>query len=191
MRRAGTISGADTANIADNEAAIGEGIKQLADKGFIAQASDTASQRVLGFGVEAYRGLQTAAKDGLTVKEIATATQMSDADVTELIGTGLGTVSANGKVTAQDQQKLIQQLATFATKNLSTAKNQEQFLNAGMSETERQSLSVYKTAEMVDALWSKLKTEGVIKVADPAGNTSGDSASESRPPAGAKVGRVY
>jgi hypothetical protein len=191
LRRAGTISGADTANIADNEAAIGESIKQLADKGFIAQASDTASQRVLGFGVEAYRGLQTAAKDGLTVKEIAAATQMSDADVTELIGTGLGTVSANGKVTAQDQQKLIQQLATFATKNLSTAKNQEQFLNAGMSETERQSLSVYKTAEMVDALWSKLKTEGVIKVADPAGNTSGDSASESRPPAGAKVGRVY
>jgi hypothetical protein len=59
-----------------------------------------------------------------------------------------------------------------------------------MSETERQSLSIYKTAEMVDGLWSKLKTEGVVKVADPAGGTTGGVSGGASPtaqiPTGAK-----
>jgi hypothetical protein len=173
IRKAGVIAGADTANIADNEAAIAESIKQLAEQGFTASFKDPASAQLLGFGVEAYKGLQGAAKDGLTVAEISGAIQMGEKDVSDFIGQMGGFVSANGTVTAQDQQKLIQQLATYATKNLSVSAKQEQFLNSGMSETERQSLSIYKTAEMVDGLWSKLKTEGVVKVADPAGGTTG------------------
>jgi hypothetical protein len=190
IRKAGVIAGAKTENIDDNEAAIAESIKQLAEQGFTASFKDPASAQLLGFGVEAYKGLQGAAKDGLTVAEISGAIQMGEKDVSDFIGQMGGFVSANGTVTAQDQQKLIQQLATYATKNLSVSAKQEQFLNSGMSETERQSLSIYKTAEMVDGLWSKLKTEGVVKVADPAGGTTGGVSGGTSPtaqiPTGAK-----
>lgn len=167
LRGAARAAGSDVTAASDEEA-LGLSIKDLASKGFEAKTTGTAAEKTLGFGVQVFKGLESRKEGGFTVQEIMDSTGFKKEDVERLITMGgLGAIE-DGNIVG-DTDKIQAQVAAAATKGLSVSSAREEFLNAGMSDTERQSMSVYKTAEMVDALWSKLKSDGVIKVADPEG----------------------
>jgi hypothetical protein len=78
-------------------------------------------------------------------------------------------VLSDGRVSAKDTDALQRQLSAAVAKGVQVSEQREQILNSGMSETERQSLSVYRTAEMVDGLWQRLKDDKIIKTVEPDG----------------------
>lgn len=172
LRGAARAAGAtDTGVIADDETALGASIRQLAGTDYQGKKTGTAAETSLGFGVEIFRSLESAKEGGLTVAEISQATGLETKDIERLIGAGnLGSIDEGGAIVG-DVEKIQSQISAAAAKGLSVSSKREEFLSSGMSDTERQSMSVYKTAEMVDAIWTKLKSDGVIKVSDPQGES--------------------
>jgi hypothetical protein len=80
---------------------------------------------------------------------------------------GMGTVLSDGRISAPDTDALQRQLSAAVAKGVQVSEHREQILNSGLSETERQSLSIYRTAEMVDGLWQRIKSDETVKTNEP------------------------
>jgi hypothetical protein len=153
----------------DAQSQIRSAIEQLAAQNFTASTEDDANTQMLGQGVEVFKALEAAQKGGLTLEEATDASGLSEEMLTSLV-TGLGgTLSDRGVIQNVDQKELNSAIAASRTELVTISGKQEQFLNAGLSETERQSMSIFKTAQMVDGLYEKLKTEKIITM-DPEGS---------------------
>ena len=153
----------------DAQSQIRSAIEQLAAQNFTASTEDDANTQMLGQGVEVFKALEAAQKGGLTLEEATNASGLSEEMLTSLV-TGLGgTLSDRGVIQNVDQKELNSAIAASRTELVTISGKQEQFLNAGLSETERQSMSIFKTAQMVDGLYEKLKTEKIITM-DPEGS---------------------
>lgn len=153
----------------DAQSQIRSAIEQLAAQNFTASTEDDANTQMLGQGVEVFKALEAAQKGGLTLEEATKASGLSEEMLTSLV-TGLGgTLSDRGVIQNVDQKELNSAIAASRTQAVTISGKQEQFLNAGLSEAERQSMSIFKTAQMVDGLYEKLKTEKIITM-DPEAN---------------------
>ena len=153
----------------DAQSQIRSAIEQLAAQNFTASTEDDANTQMLGQGVEVFKALEAAQKGGLTLEEATDASGLSEEMLANLV-TGLGgTLSDRGVIQNVDQKELNSAIAASRTELVTISGKQEQFLNAGLSETERQSMSIFKTAQMVDGLYEKLKTEKIITM-DPEGS---------------------
>lgn len=169
LRGAARLAGVDIAG-GDDETALGQSISELSKKGFTADETADSTTRSLAVGVNVFKNLESAKSGGLTLAEIRSATGMTEEQAKKLIeGGGLGRVLSTGEVSARDTDTLQRQLSAAVAKNLQVSEQREQILNSGLSETERQSLSVYRTAEMVDGLWQRLKDDKIIKTVEPDG----------------------
>jgi hypothetical protein len=165
---AATAAGLSLEGSSDNSK-IQDAIKQLAAKGFTATTQDDLATRTLGLGVEVFQQLKVSEKGGLTIDEAVSASGLDKETLTNLI-TGMGgSIGERGIISTSDSEQLRATIAGMTTKAVGISAKQEQFLNAGMSETERQSLSVFKTAQMVDSLYEKLKAEKIISISSPEG----------------------
>lgn len=170
LRGAARAAGADI-DAPDDETALGMNISELAKKGFTADERADSTTRSLAVGVDVFKSLESSKSGGLTLAEIQSATGMTEEQARALIeGGGLGSVLSDGTVSAEDTNALQRQLSAAVSKGVQVSEQREQILNSGLSETERQSLSVYRTAEMVDGLWQKLKDDKIIKTVEPGGN---------------------
>jgi hypothetical protein len=153
----------------DTQSQIRSAIEQLAAQNFTASSTDDVNTQILGQGVEVFKALEVAQKGGLTLEEAKTASGLSEEMLANLV-TGLGgTLSDRGTIQNVDQKELNSAIAATRTQAVTISGKQEQFLNAGLSEAERQSMSIFKTAQMVDGLYEKLKTEKIITM-DPEAN---------------------
>jgi hypothetical protein len=167
LRGAARAAGADI-DAPDDETALGMNISELAKKGFTANERADSTTRSLAVGVNVFKSLESSKSGGLTLAEIRSATGMTEEQATKLIeGGGMGRVLSDGRVSARDTDALQRQLSAAIAKGVQVSEQREQILNSGLSETERQSLSVYRTAEMVDGLWQKLKDDKIIKTVEP------------------------
>jgi hypothetical protein len=166
LRGAARRAGVDV-SMEDDETALGQSISELAKKGFDASDSADATTRTLSLGVDVFNQLEGAKGGGFTLAEIKAATGLEAEQATKLL-TNLGAaVGQDGSVSGRDISTLQKGLAAAVTKGVQVSEGREQILNSGMSEIERQSLSVYRTAEMVDGLWQKLKDDNIIKSTKP------------------------
>lgn len=154
--------------IDSNQQGIRSAIEQLAQKDFSAATNASEAERVLGFGVQVFKQLEQVEKGGLTVKEAMTATGLDEETLNRVLA-ATGAVTEGGMIKTTDAAGLRSTLAGVVTEGVGLSGKAEQFLNAGMSETERQSLSIYKTAEMVDGLYEKLRADNVINMQNPEG----------------------
>lgn len=127
-------------------------IQDAAERGLTADTTDDAATRTLAYGGDVFKKLQSASTDGLTRSELKSILPFDDDTIDKLLVSG-GAEMQGGAITAADQTELSKFLASKAATSLSLSSEQETFLNAGLSPMERQSLSVQKTAELVDKLY--------------------------------------
>jgi len=161
-----TAAAAQGLTVEGNQQGIRSAIEQLAKQDFSAGSTASEGERVLGFGVQVYKQLEQAEKGGLTLAEAKQATGLDEETLTRVLASS-GAVTEGGQIKTTDQAGLRSALAGVVTEGIGMSGKAEQFLNGGMSEMERQSLSIYKTAEMVDSLYTKLKADNVIKIENP------------------------
>lgn len=161
-----TAAAAHGVGIMATQQGVRSAIEDLAKKDFSAGADASEAERVLGFGVQVYKQLEQAEKGGLTLAEAKQATGLDEETLTRVLASA-GAVTEGGQIKTTDQAGLRSALAGVVTEGLGVSGKAEQFLNGGMTEMERQSLSIYKTAEMVDSLYTKLKADNVIKIENP------------------------
>jgi hypothetical protein len=136
----------------DAEKQLQAAIKDAASSNLSASTTDSAELRTLAYGGDTFKKLQQAGSDGLTRAELREILPFDEGVIDQLLAQG-GATMESGKITAPDQEALSSFLAAKAATGISTSEQAETFLNAGMSPMERQSLSVQKTAELVDKLY--------------------------------------
>jgi hypothetical protein len=149
---------------------IRDAIKKLSTEKFSPGVDASEGDRILGYGVQVYNQLKQFESGGLQYSEIKKATGLSDELLSKILAQAGGTVEGD-KVMTGDAEGLRATLAGLTTETLGRSGKAEQFLNAGLSDVERQSLSIYKTGVAIDSLYEKLKTENVIKVNNPESGT--------------------
>ena len=135
----------------------------------LAIADDASgSQQIFGMGMETLGDLQRAGEGGLTLTEMATATNFSEADIRKIMEAE-GITATNGSVTnAADMKKISGALAARVV-GATLAGGEEgiqRAINAGMSNEERVSQSLAdsavshaKSREMLEALSKKVGLE--------------------------------
>jgi hypothetical protein len=139
-------------------------IQSAAAEGFTASTEDSSDLRTLAFGANMFKSLEAAKEGGLTLTEMRDLTGFDESQLNTIISRSGGTLEAGKFIGNED--KLISALSTKATTLVATSADPETILNSGMAETERQSLSVFKTAQLVDQLYKQYyKTEAAV--ADP------------------------
>lgn len=144
---------------------LGRSIEELSEKGFVAKTEDDVESRILGHGVSVFQDLNKATAGGLSLAEMTKATGLKEETVLKLIEQQEGVKMAGGRAQG-DVRGLVRSLAGVAAGGVGISEQKETFLNAGMSATERQSLSVYRAGQMIDSIYQAMKDEG-IKVNSP------------------------
>lgn len=155
---------------------LGRSIAELSEKGFVAKTEDDIESRILGHGVSVFQDLNKATAGGLSLEEMTKATGLNEETVLKLIEQQEGVKMAGGRAQG-DVKGLVRSLAGVAAGGVGISEQKETFLNAGMSATERQSLSVYRAGQMIDSIYQAMKDEG-IKVNSPGDSNAASVAGE-------------
>jgi hypothetical protein len=145
----------------DNVDIISQSIQSLSAQGFSADPSDSLDAQTLSYGVDIFNEIQRVSGDGLTLEEISTASGLSEDQAADLVKR-MGGTTTGGRVRGVDTKDLSGRVAGMAASSLELNTDKERILNRGMTDMERQSISVRKTSEQVEKTALTLERLGVL-----------------------------